>query len=143
MGDLSTGGSVSHRYPTVEALVCAYLELDVLVSGIRAQDPAVSLVRVQSSVRPPEPHWALDAWMAIRTVLERAHGRVMPERWAVWSDVRVRRLSTREAAAAYRERTGEKVSHTTIAKWSADVDTTVGDAMTACGLWRMKVEGDE
>lgn len=134
---------MSRRYPSVEALVCAYLELDVLVSGVRAQDPAIALIRVQSSVRPPEPHWALDAWMAIRSVMTAAASRVGAERWAVWSDVRVRRLSTRDAAVAYRERTGEKVSHTTIAKWSADVDTTVGDAMTAFGLWRMKVDSDE
>lgn len=131
------------RYPRVEALVCAYLELDQLVMGVRAPDPASSAIRVQTSTKPPEPHWGLDAWMAIRACLEAAAHQVGPERWAVWSDVRVRRVSTRDAAKAYRERTGLKISHVTMATWSEGVDKVVGDQMTALGLWRLKRPDDE
>lgn len=131
------------RYPGVEALVCAYLELDLLVMGVRAQDPALSAIRVQTSTKPPEPHWALDAWMAIRTCLEATAYQVGPERWRVWADVRVERMSTRQAAAAYQERTGAKISHVTISKWAEGVDRAVGDQMTALGLWRLKRPDDE
>ena len=139
------------RYKDVEEAVCALLELRAFYDNPRSPD-MTSMLELGCFVDGgtfESDHVARTHKAELEDCFGAACKRVPLHKWAAWVDIRVSRVSERDARRRHNERVlSWKKDHltvgskNTVASWSKEIDGVVEEALAARGWLKQGVRSE-